>query len=297
MGYAAPGEKENRMLKDTTKSLVGQPNHKAKFNYFPTRPQRKARAEAIHVEKVNPPQDTAGRIHCTQERGGSEVASNDDDDPLPSQRQLYNQLLTAINSGRFTYFATFRTPRPAPKGSPRYNPKHQEQLGNEIAQSLADLGIACIVVGSFQSVNTERRNPHFHALLSAPLPFAWSKAFRDEYGRRAVHVEEIGDQAQDAAKVAYYIARQGVSLSVASEAFTRSAIIEGKGDSVSTSFALGELEAPALAMNPPQPIPIEARRRLEALGLLRPRPPPWPSDDGREALRAIDNRIAHLYVN
>ena len=203
-------------------------------------------------------------------------------DQLPTTRDLVSSLSAAIGSGRFPYFATFRTPRPSPsKGSPSYNPRDQEHLGNEIARSLAAQGIAAIVVGSFQSVNTQRRNPHFHAILSERPPYTWSKSFRVEYGRRAVHVEEIGDQPQDAAKVAYYIAKQAVSLAVAAprpgnEPFTRSASL----DAATEPFSLPKFAGSPAPVEPipfasvPRRIPAAARQRLVELGLLRPRPPP-----------------------
>ena len=216
------------MIKDTTKSLVGQPNYIAKSPALPPHLVEYVRREEQTGKPSQDTAGTAGRIYL-QERGGSEVDSSDeDDDPLPTHRQLYDKLLTAINSGLFPYFATFRTPRPSPaKGSPRYNPEEQEQLGNEIAQSLAVLGIASFLSGSFQSINTQKQNPHFHGLLSAQPSLAWSKEFEAKYGRRAANIKFIGLKPKDPARLAYYIARQGVSLSVASESFTRSATMIG----------------------------------------------------------------------
>ena len=268
------------MLKDTKSHSIKQhpPAHVAEI----------VRLElASMAEDTDPPAAPTG--HRTQQRRGEDAASSEDDsDPLPTKRQLYDRLLAAANSGHFPFFCTFRTPRPAPQTA-RYNPKHQEHLGNEIARSLAALGVAAIVCGSFQSINTQKQNPHFHALLSARPPYAWSKAFREEFGRRAVHVQEIGPKPQDAAKVSYYVSRQTVSVSTASPAgFARSALLEDATEEGRASFTTGAVVFPAplgewFAPAGPQPIPKAARRRLEALGLLRPRPPPRATDAERAA--------------
>ena len=225
------------MLKDTKSHSIKQhpPAHVAEI----------VRLElASMAEDTDPPAAPTG--HRTQQRRGEDAASSEDDsDPLPTKRQLYDRLLAAANSGHFPFFCTFRTPRPAPQTA-RYNPKHQEHLGNEIARSLAALGVAAIVCGSFQSINTQKQNPHFHALLSARPPYAWSKAFREEFGRRAVHVQEIGPKPQDAAKVSYYVSRQTVSVSTASPAgFARSALLEDATEEGRASFTTGAVVFPA----------------------------------------------------
>ena len=256
------------MTQFTTKILVGQRAVEA------VRTELEREAEAGERPPA-PASANAGRTgHRTQERRGEA-----DDDPPPSQRQLYDRLLTAINSGRFPYFATFRTPKPSPaNGSPSYDPGAQEALGNEIARSLAAQGIAAIVCGSFQSINTQRQNPHFHALLSARPSYQWAKAFKAEFGRRAVHVKEIGPKPQDGPKVAYYIARQTVSVSVAHpRGFARSEKIDNAAEFSEPTEPEGEGEAsaaPVALAHSPRPIPREARQRLVELGLLRPRPPP-----------------------
>ena len=219
----------------------------------------------------------AGRTgRRTQDRKGED---EDEPDPPPSQRQLYDRLLTAINSGTFSYHLILRTPTPSPaNGSPSFDPGAQEHLGEEIARSLAAEDSAAIVCGSFQSVNTQKQNPHFHCLLSKRPSYRWARGFREDFGPRSVHVVEIGPKPQDAAKVAYYIARQSVSVSVAHpRGFARSEQIgnaaEDKAEASERKVEADASAAPvALVVSSPRQIPHQARQ--VELGLLRPRPPP-----------------------
>ena len=105
---------------------------------------------------------------------------------MSERRELYDQLSAAINSGQFSVFCTLRTPRPAPKGPPRWDPAEGQRRAEQIADSLAREGVSAIVCASFQSINTRRpTTPHYHAVLSREPSAAWCSRFRAQHGPRS----------------------------------------------------------------------------------------------------------------
>lgn len=158
---------------------------------------------------------------------------------MSDPRELYNQILSAINSGRFPIFCTLRTPRPVPKGPPRWDPAEGQRRAEAIAASLSAEGISAIVCSAFTSINTKRPTaPHFHCLLSREPSAAWCEQFRRAHGPRSVHAVEIGPTPKDAATVAHYIAKQTVAVAVAAPTFARSAQLDDQTPpTASTAFA------------------------------------------------------------
>ena len=200
---------------------------------------------------------------------------------MSERRELYDQLSAAINSGQFSVFCTLRTPRPAPKGPPRWDPAEGQRRAEQIADSLAREGVSAIVCASFQSINTRRpTTPHYHAVLSREPSAAWCSRFRAQHGPRAVHMAEVGPRPQDAARIAWYIARQSVSVAVAAPTFTTSAQIADDEPprpqiprpSPPLASLLDDFGAlPSTAQPPP---PTATRLRRPVVPLRYPSPPP-----------------------
>ena len=141
------------------------------------------------------PRCSRRRSHRRQSRGSSDDESDGGDPPDPpttavagpsSQRQLYDQLRTIYQSGRFPYFATLRVPQKGKpsKGFPSFNPEALIALSEEIALSLAaQEGIAAAITISFQSVNTQKQVvPHLHLAMSGVPSEAWVEEKQERFG-------------------------------------------------------------------------------------------------------------------
>ena len=207
----------------------------------------------------------------------SEIRPQNTDSQGQPQRSLYDSLCGLAGSGRFSYFGTFRTPRPAPKIA-QYDPDQQQRQAESLARSLAFDGVSVALCPAFVFVNSRRPQcSHYHALLSREPSDAWCEAHRARHGRRSVDVRPIRSP-QGGLRCSWYIAAQSTGI-------TAAAPRRGGRIFVQTMPAHPLALVAALALPAPEPEPPEPQtptnnksavpREITARMLpARPRAPP-----------------------